>query len=175
MFADEPPDLHKQRLSPLTLAPKSTNSSDRSPPPQKILLTVFQYEQYPISLSFQHISCENFLVYVRWLSTSARSTGASDFEVGRDSASKAEFRIGEDGQVKEMGVLLEPEMGGAKIWFQKERAGAKESNRYENYSKHSNSFAAGTQGSRAADSAEGQSRLFSRMPGGGMASPFAYV
>lgn len=74
-----------------------------------------------------------------------------------------------------MGVLLEPEMGGARIWFQKEKAGAKESNRYKKYSKHSNSFAAGTQGSQGANNAEGQSRLFSRMPGGGMASPFAYV
>ena len=160
---------------PLTLALKSTISSDPSSPPQKSLHSVFQWEQYPNSLSFHHISSEHFLVYIRWFSTSARSTDSSDIEVGRDSVSKAEFRLGEDGQVKEMGVLLEPEMGGAKIWFQKEKAGAKESDGYEKCTKHSNSFAFGTQSSQDANNAEGQSRLFSNMTGDGMAPLFAYV
>ena len=50
---------------PLTLALKSPISSDPSSLLQSILHSVFQYEQYPISLSFQHISSEYFLVYVR--------------------------------------------------------------------------------------------------------------
>ena len=157
---------------PLTLALKSTISSDPSSLPQKILHSVFQYEQYPISLSFQHISSEYFLVYVRTFSTSARSTRSSDFEIGTDSVSKAEFRLGEDGQVKEMGVLLEPEMGGAKIWFQKEKAGAKDSDGYEKYAPCSKF---GRQGSQGVNSTGGLSRLFSRIPGDGMAPLFAYV
>ena len=32
---------------------------------------------------------------------------------------KAEFRRGDDGTVKEMGALLEPMMGEEKIWFRK--------------------------------------------------------
>ena len=74
-----------------------------------------------------------------------------------------------------MGLLLEPEMGGAKIWFQKEKAGAKDSDGYEKYSTHSSSFADGTQSSQGVNSAGGLSRLFSRMPGDGMAPLFAYV
>ena len=157
---------------PLTLALKSTISSDPSCLPQKILHSVFQYEQYPNSLSFQHISSEYFLVYVRTFSTSARCKESSDFEIGTDSVSKAEFRLGEDGQVKEMGVLLEPEMGEAKIWFQKEKAGAKDSGGYEKYSPYSK---VGRQSSQGVDSTEGLSRLFSRMPGHGMAPLFVYV
>ena len=145
---------------PLTLALKSPVSSDPSSPPQEVLHSVFQYAQYPISLSFQHISSEYFLVYVRWFSTSARSTRSSDFEIGTDTVSKAEFRLGEDGQVEEMGVLLEPEMGGAKIWFQKEKARAENYDGYEKYSTHS-SLALGTQSNQGLDSAGGLSR-FSR-------------
>ena len=74
-----------------------------------------------------------------------------------------------------MGVLLEPEMGGAKIWFQKEKTGAEYSGGYKKYSKHSNSFAFGTQSSQDAHSAGGLGRLFSKMPGDGMAPLFAYV
>ena len=157
---------------PLTLALKSTISSDPSSLPQKILHSVFQYEQNTISLSFQHISSEYFLVYVRWFSASARSTGSSDFEIETDSVSKAEFRLGEDGQVKEMGVLLEPEMGGAMIWFQKEKAGAKGSGGCEKYSPYSK---VGRQNSQGVNSTGGLSRLFSKMPGDGMAPLFAYV
>lgn len=36
--------------------------------------------------------------------------------------SKAEFRLNEAGEVAELGVLVEPEMGDAKIWFSKDGA-----------------------------------------------------
>ena len=42
-----------------------------------------------------------------------------DYEPTRDSISKAEFRLGEDGKVKEMGLQLEVEMSDDKIWFTK--------------------------------------------------------
>ena len=136
---------------------------------------MIHYGQYPISLSFQHISSEYFLLYVRWFSTSARSTTSSDFDIETDTVSKAEFRLGEDGQVEEMGVLLEPEMGGAKIWFRKEKSGAKDSDGCKKCSTHSSSFTVGTQSSQGVNSAGGPSRLFSRIPGDGMAPLFAYV
>lgn len=71
-----------------------------------------------------------------------------------------------------MGVLLEPEMGGAMIWFQKEKAGAKGSGGYEKYSPYSK---VGRQNSQGVNSTGGLSRLFSKMPGDGMAPLFAYV
>ncbi|KAL8688595.1 MAG: hypothetical protein Q9218_005528 [Villophora microphyllina] len=37
----------------------------------------------------------------------------------RTVLTKGEFRMGEDGEIAEMGVLLEPEMGEKKIWLQK--------------------------------------------------------
>lgn len=36
-----------------------------------------------------------------------------------DSVSKAEFRLGQDGKVKELGLQLDAEMGDEKIWFTK--------------------------------------------------------
>ena len=56
------------------------------------------------------------MIYVR-SSEEARQPG--DYEPMRDSVSKAEFRLGQDGKVKELGLRLEEEMGDAKIWFTK--------------------------------------------------------
>lgn len=58
------------------------------------------------------------MIYVRWFTTEARKD-PDDYEIYTDGVSKAEFRLGEDGAVKELGVLLEPEMSDAKIWFKK--------------------------------------------------------
>ena len=68
------------------------------------------------SIDFTHISGENFVIYIR---NSEDARKASDYEPGRDGISKAEFRLYESGKVKEMGLLLEAEMGGEKIWFTK--------------------------------------------------------
>lgn len=70
----------------------------------------------PISVDFLHVSGENFVIYVRYYEES-RQPG--DYEPMRDSVSKAEFRLGEDGMVEELGLQLEPEMGDDKIWFTK--------------------------------------------------------
>ena len=66
-------------------------------------------------------------------------------------------------------------MGGAKIWFQKGKAGAENCDGYEKYSTHSSSSAVGTQSSQDLNSAGGIIRFFSRKPGDGMAPLFAYV
>ena len=67
-------------------------------------------------IDFTHVSGENFVTYTRSYED-ARQPG--DFEPLLDFVSKAEFRLGEDGRVKELGMLLEEEMGDDKIWFTK--------------------------------------------------------
>ena len=42
-----------------------------------------------------------------------------DYDPTRDSVSKAEFRLGQDGKVKELGLRLTEEMGDERIWFTK--------------------------------------------------------
>ena len=56
------------------------------------------------------------MIYIRF-SDEARQPG--DYEPMRDSVTKAEFRLGQDGKVKELGLRLEEEMGEEKIWFTK--------------------------------------------------------
>ena len=56
------------------------------------------------------------MIYIRF-SGEARRPG--DYEPLRDSVSKAEFRLGQDGKVKELGLRLDEEMGDEKIWFTK--------------------------------------------------------
>ena len=127
----------------LTLTINSTISSYTSSKPPKALHCLLQYEQYPISISFQHISGEYFAIYIRVYSTEGQ-TAPDDYETTTDDFSKAEFRIGEDGQVKELGVLLESEMGGAKIWFKKGGA--------ENEGGCEKCFKAGSSGAKTASS-----------------------
>ena len=70
----------------------------------------------PVSFDFTHVSGEYFILYTR-LYEEKRPQG--DYEPSRDSVSKAEFRLGDDGKVKELGMQLEAEMGDDKIWFTK--------------------------------------------------------
>ena len=56
------------------------------------------------------------MIYIRF-SQETRQTG--DYEPMRDSVSKAEFRLGQDGKVKELGLGLDEQMGDEKIWFEK--------------------------------------------------------
>ena len=119
---------------------------------------MLQYEQYPISISFLHISGEHFLIYLRWFSTEGR-LAPDDFEPATDGISKAEFRLGEDGQVKELGILLESEMGEAKIWFKK--ASAENGDEHEKPSNPCSSVVK-TESEQGANAAEGQRRFFSK-------------
>lgn len=152
----------------LTLTINGTNPSPTASKPQDTLHCLLHYEQWPISISFQHVSGEYFLVYFRFYTTDAR-TAPDDYETATDGLSKAEFRLGEDGQVKELGVMLEGEMGGAKIWFKK--AGTENGDGYEKISKASSS-AVKTESHQGGSDAGGQRWLFSR-PGKALAPLFA--
>ena len=98
------------------------------------------------------------MIFTRAFSTEPR-TAPDDYEITTDYLSKAEFRLGEDGRVKELGIVLEPEMGEAKIWFKK--AGAENG---DGYQKHftADSSAAKAEIDHSASSAGGQRKLFSR-------------
>ena len=110
------------------------------------------------------------MVYVRFFTAEAREA-PDDYEITTDGLSKAEFQLGEDGQVKELGILLEPEMGEAKIWFKK--AGAENGGGYEKCFT-AGSSAVRAESSQGASGAGGQRRLFSRF-GRSLAPLFAYV
>lgn len=70
----------------------------------------------PVVVTFEHVSGEFFIVRV---SMDTLSGNQSVDDLVRVETSKAEFRIGEDGQVSELGVRLEPMMGDEKIWFRR--------------------------------------------------------
>lgn len=84
--------------------------------PQEILHTDSYTLNGLMLIDFAHVSGENFVIYTRPYEE-PRQPG--DYEPMLDSVSKAEFRLGEDGKVKELGLLLEEEMGDDKIWFTK--------------------------------------------------------
>ena len=56
------------------------------------------------------------MIYIR---SSQETRQPGDYEPTRDSVSKAEFRLGQDGKVKELGLRLDEEMGDEKVWFEK--------------------------------------------------------
>ena len=97
---------------PLTLT--VTNASSIS----NTLYSRLDNEVLPTQITLTHISASYFLFYGRFFADEPR-TDPEDTEVNTDGISKAEFKLGEDGQVKMLGVLLEPEMGDNKIWFTK--------------------------------------------------------
>lgn len=142
----------------LTLNFNGTNPSHTASETEKTLHCLLQYEQYPISISFLHISGEYFLLYLRWFGAEGR-LAPDDFEPATDGISKAEFRLSEDGQVKELGILVESEMGEGKIWFKK--ASAEDVDGYEKPSKHSSSTVK-TESKPGAGGAGRARRLFSR-------------
>ena len=116
------------------------------------------FEQYPLSLSFRHISGEYFLIYYRLFSTETE-IAPDDYEIETDGLSKAEFRLGEDGRVQELGVLLEPEMGEGKIWFKKTSAWYGEGS---SKSRETDSPADNMKISQPQNEATGRKGLFSR-------------
>lgn len=108
------------------------------------------------------------MVYIRFLSTEP-PTAADDYEIGTDSLSKAEFRLGEDGQVEGLGMILENEMGEGKIWFKK--AGSKNGSGYEKSFKAGSSTVKAKSDQRTSG-ARVQNKLFSKS-GNGWAPLFA--
>ena len=71
---------------------------------------------WPASIDFTHVSGEYFVIYVL-ACEGTRQPG--DYEPMREFVKKAEFRLGEDGKVEELGLQLDDEMGDDKIWFTK--------------------------------------------------------
>ena len=77
----------------------------------------FQLNDELIYTYMEHVTGEFFLVRVRMYTDKVPLSGK--YSPWLDSAMKAEFKIGEDGTVLELGVLIEPEMGEEKIWFKR--------------------------------------------------------
>ena len=71
---------------------------------------------WPVSIDFMHVSGEYFVIYVRAYEDGRQP---DDYEPMREFVKKAEFRLGEDGKVNDMGLQLDDEMGDDKIWFTK--------------------------------------------------------
>jgi hypothetical protein len=66
---------------------------------------------WPQALDFEHVNAEHFLVRYHPINN------ATDFDAATE-ARKAEFRIGEDGKVKEIGLEFEDTLD-EMIWFGK--------------------------------------------------------
>ena len=74
------------------------------------------YSKWSSVLEFEHVS-GNFFIIRAHFDLDVKEVDYSDpFYI---QTFKAEFRIGEDGKVSELGALLEPAMGEEKIWFRK--------------------------------------------------------
>ena len=130
---------------PLTLTLNNSHQTTNSPVK---LHCSFQFEDYPVSFTLTHISGEYFLVYGRAFTDQPRRS-PDDHEPIIDTVTKAEFRLGENGEVSELGIILTKEMGEAKIWFTKE--GVVGEDRYERCSKARQSTSHGYQGSSAGE------------------------
>ncbi|KAI4205943.1 MAG: hypothetical protein LQ350_000128 [Teloschistes chrysophthalmus] len=88
-----------------------TLSASPSPHLESSINRTFRY-----TFSFQHISGEFFLVTAYPDTNTTSDLDTSD--PFRTMLMKAEFRVGEDGVVRELGAGLEPEMGlDGKVWF----------------------------------------------------------
>ena len=88
-------------------------------PPQARLSTLSYHHLNgdPIYISFSHVSGDFFLVWARPYAIAEPEE--SDWRPWVDIVTKGEFRIGESGKVKQLGVNIEPEMGEKKIWWEK--------------------------------------------------------
>jgi len=75
-----------------------------------------------ISFSLRHISGEILLLYSKAFTEGSWNWegGDEDLRPDQDKITKAEFVIGEDGDVSGIGVNKEPLMGNEKIWWRKE-------------------------------------------------------
>lgn len=73
----------------------------------------------PQLVNLHHVSGEYFLIHTRFEALANTSEAYIDYALVWDSMVPAEFRIGADGKVAEMGVGIERLMGKEKIWFRK--------------------------------------------------------
>ena len=68
--------------------------------------------------SLEHVSGEYFLAHIRRHMDETPQPG--NYDPWMDKVVKAEFRLGVDGRVKEMGIEIDPQLGEIKIWWQKQ-------------------------------------------------------
>ena len=74
---------------------------------------------WPQIINLHHISGEYFKVHARFAFVANTSEEFADYVPGYEQMIPAEFRIGANGQVTEMGIGIESQMGQRKIWFRK--------------------------------------------------------
>ena len=79
-------------------------------------LTVKMNRSWPITLNFEHVSGEFFIVRGHFFQHLKDQDMNDPLHV---ETSKAEFRVGENGKVSEFGASVERMMGEEKIWFRK--------------------------------------------------------
>ncbi|MDI1493474.1 MAG: hypothetical protein OHK93_005264 [Ramalina farinacea] len=77
----------------------------------------YQLNDEVIYTYMEQVTGEFFFVRVRMYTDEVPLSGK--YSPWLDITMKAEFKIGEDGTVLELGVLIEPEMGEEKIWFKR--------------------------------------------------------
>ena len=77
----------------------------------------YQLNDEVVYTYMEHVTGEFFLVRVRMYTDELPEPGK--YSPWLDYTMKAEFKVGEDGTVLQMGVLIEPEMGEEKIWFKR--------------------------------------------------------
>ena len=74
----------------------------------KVLIANVTRRTWPFSIELQHVSSEHFVAHNR------RGNG-----LVITTRAKAEFRIGTDGKVSEVGIVMEEGMPEYKFWFKK--------------------------------------------------------
>ncbi len=74
---------------------------------------------WPQIINLHHVSGDYFLGHARFAILSNTSEASTDYLSDWDNMLPAEFRIGSNGKVTEMGLGNEPEMGKEKLWFRK--------------------------------------------------------
>ena len=91
--------------------------SDRSS--EQILHADVQDRTWPQTVNLHHVSGEYFIAHGRFAALANTSEEFADYVPTWDGMFPAEFRIGDDGKVRELGIRIESLMGKEKVWFRK--------------------------------------------------------
>ncbi|KAL8713210.1 MAG: hypothetical protein Q9220_002731 [cf. Caloplaca sp. 1 TL-2023] len=102
----------------ITLSPSPSPTTSTHDQEQQTL-QVHYHRTWPGTLNLTHVSGEHFLVKGYENIPAEEEKDVDPLDPLSNVILKAEFRIGEDGQVAEVGADLEPEMRGEKIWFRR--------------------------------------------------------
>ena len=86
---------------------------------EQILHADFWDRTWPQLVNLHHVSGEYFLAHFRHAALSNSSEELADYVPIWDGIRRAEFRIGANKQVSEIGIEIGPSMSEEKIWFRK--------------------------------------------------------